>query len=69
VAVDESILRTRDTAAQTIVDLEGTLHRDLIVLGTHGRSGITRALIGSVAEGVARRSTVPVMPVPPAASA
>jgi nucleotide-binding universal stress UspA family protein len=34
---------------------------DTIVMGTHGRTGIDRALVGSVAEGVLRRSTVPVL--------
>lgn len=33
---------------------------DQIVMGSHGRSGITRALLGSVAEAVTRRSSVPV---------
>jgi nucleotide-binding universal stress UspA family protein len=37
---------------------------DLLVLGTHGRRGMERWLLGSVAEGVARRSTVPVLLVP-----
>lgn len=37
---------------------------DLVVLGTHGRRGMERWLLGSVAEGVARRSTVPVLLVP-----
>ncbi len=37
---------------------------DLLVLGTHGRRGVERWLLGSVAEGVARRSTVPVLLVP-----
>ena len=37
---------------------------DLVVLGTHGRRGIERWLLGSVAEGVARRSSVPVLLVP-----
>jgi nucleotide-binding universal stress UspA family protein len=36
-----------------------------IVMGTHGRSGLNRAVMGSVAEGVARRAPVPVMIVPP----
>jgi nucleotide-binding universal stress UspA family protein len=36
---------------------------DLIVMGTHGRRGISRALIGSVAEGVVRRSPIPVLTV------
>ena len=36
-----------------------------IVMGTRGRSGLNRAFNGSVAEGVARRSPVPVVMVPP----
>ncbi|GIX28657.1 MAG: universal stress protein [Burkholderiales bacterium] len=34
---------------------------DLIVMGTHGRHGFEHLLLGSVAEGVARRSPIPVM--------
>lgn len=34
---------------------------DLIVIGTHGRSGLSRLLLGSVAEGVARGTSVPVL--------
>jgi nucleotide-binding universal stress UspA family protein len=34
---------------------------DLMVLTTHGRSGIARLVFGSVAEGVVRRSSVPVL--------
>jgi nucleotide-binding universal stress UspA family protein len=34
---------------------------DLIVVGTHGRQGIHRLLIGSVAEGVVRTATTPVL--------
>lgn len=34
---------------------------DLIVMGTHGRSGISGALLGSVAQSVLRRTSVPVM--------
>jgi nucleotide-binding universal stress UspA family protein len=36
---------------------------DLIVLGTHGRKGLARLFIGSVAEGVLRRADVPVLVV------
>jgi nucleotide-binding universal stress UspA family protein len=36
---------------------------DLIVLGTHGRTGVSHALIGSVAERVVRHSPVPVLTV------
>lgn len=36
---------------------------DLVVMGTHGRSGAGRLMLGSVAEKVVRRSPVPVMTV------
>ncbi len=34
---------------------------DMIVMGTHGRTGLTRALVGSVADAVVRRATIPVL--------
>lgn len=36
---------------------------DVIVMGTHGRTGVKRALIGSVTEGVVRHAEIPVMTV------
>jgi nucleotide-binding universal stress UspA family protein len=39
---------------------------DVIVIGTHGRSGVTRLVFGSTAEGVARHAPCPVIVVPPA---
>jgi nucleotide-binding universal stress UspA family protein len=38
-------------------------HADLIVVGTHGRRGLTRALLGSVAERVVRMAQLPVLTV------
>jgi nucleotide-binding universal stress UspA family protein len=40
---------------------------DLIVIGTHGRTGVSRALLGSVAERVIRTAPCPVLAVPPGA--
>jgi len=37
---------------------------DLIVIGTHGRTGVARVMLGSVAEKVVRTSTHPVLVVP-----
>lgn len=36
-------------------------HAQLLVLGTHGRRGVRRMLMGSVAEGLVRHSTVPIL--------
>lgn len=44
-----------------ILDCADSVGADLIVMGSHGRGGIRRALLGSVAEGVLRRANVPVM--------
>jgi len=38
-------------------------HADAIVIGTHGRSGLTRLLMGSIAEGVLRSASMPVLTV------
>ena len=44
-----------------IVDFAEREHVDLIVMGSHGRTGLARLLMGSVAEGVARRAPCPVL--------
>jgi nucleotide-binding universal stress UspA family protein len=38
---------------------------DLIVLGTHGRTGVAHVIMGSVAERVVQRATCPVLVIPP----
>jgi universal stress protein A len=40
------------------------LEPELVVIGSHGRRGVARALLGSISESLARRSPVPVMIVP-----
>jgi nucleotide-binding universal stress UspA family protein len=46
---------------EEILSAASELHADLIVLGSHGRRGLNRALLGSVAEKVVRMATVPVL--------
>jgi len=41
-------------------------HIDLIVLGTHGRTGIRKMLLGSTAEAIFRRARIPVLTIGPA---
>jgi len=49
--------------SRTIVEYARDDDCDLVVMGTHGRGGIDRLLLGSVAERVVRASHVPVMTV------
>jgi nucleotide-binding universal stress UspA family protein len=58
-------LKERGDAAGTILELAATSNTDLIVMGTHGRSGLGRVLIGSVAETVFREAPCPVLTVGP----
>jgi universal stress protein A len=49
--------------ADSIIERAEALHALMIVLGTHGRSGFRRFLLGSTAERVVRTATVPVLTV------
>jgi nucleotide-binding universal stress UspA family protein len=49
--------------ADSILDSAKTLPSDLIVMGTHGRRGISHAISGSVAEAVLRKARCPVITV------
>ncbi|MFB6080758.1 MAG: universal stress protein [Haloferacaceae archaeon] len=46
--------------ARTIVDVAENEGVDHVVVGSHGREGVSRVLLGSVAETVVRRSPIPV---------
>ena len=62
----ESVVRG---IADVIVANAAKCRANLIVMGTHGRRGLTRVVMGSDAEGVVRNSPVPVLLVRMAASA
>jgi len=53
--------------ATEIVQLAESLPADIVVMGTHGRSGFERLLLGSVTERVLRKAPCPVLTVPPRA--
>ena len=54
-----------DAPMFAITRLASELDADLIVIGSHGRHGIARWLLGSVAEGVVRQAACPVLMIPP----
>jgi nucleotide-binding universal stress UspA family protein len=53
---------------EEINTVAGEMDVDIIVIGTHGRKGLTRMLLGSTAEKVVRTATRPVLTVHPPAS-
>ena len=62
VTIGEVVLRTGD-ARDEVLQVAAEVHADLIVIGTHGRRGIARALLGSVAEEIVRTASCPVLTV------
>ncbi|PLW88195.1 universal stress protein, partial [Mucilaginibacter sp.] len=52
------------STADGILNCSEEFKADLIVIGTHSRTGIDRLLMGSVAEKVIRNAKIPVMVVP-----
>jgi nucleotide-binding universal stress UspA family protein len=50
-------------AADEILRMAESGHYDLIVMGTHGRSGLRRLMLGSIAEKVLRHASIPVLTV------
>jgi nucleotide-binding universal stress UspA family protein len=63
-----TVLREGSTRP-TILQVAEELGADLIVMGTHGRTGLARVLLGSVAEYVVRHSRIPVLTIREAESA
>ena len=53
VAVEQHLIWS-PAAAQAIADLAERVDADLVVVGTHGRTGMKRLMMGSVAEKIAR---------------
>ncbi|MGM0605131.1 MAG: universal stress protein [Halobacteriota archaeon] len=80
--VEEATTRVEDASIDTVIgavdfgsSVSQTLHSyvsehdiDLVVMGTHGRRGLDRYLLGSVAERTVRNASVPVLIVPPSSS-
>jgi nucleotide-binding universal stress UspA family protein len=58
----EHRFREGDAVTEILATAEET-NADLIVMGTHGRTGLSRLLMGSVAEQVVRRASCPVLTV------
>ncbi len=64
----ETLVNEGSYPADEIMDYAEKNGVDLIIMSTHGRSGISRWFFGSVAEKVIRHSTIPVLISPPVGS-
>jgi nucleotide-binding universal stress UspA family protein len=60
----DALLRESPDVHREILAQAEALKSDLIVIGSHGRSGFERLLVGSITEKVLRKATCPVMVVP-----
>jgi nucleotide-binding universal stress UspA family protein len=60
---DAQVVVREASPPAAIVDVALELNCQMIVMGTHGRSGVKHLLLGSVAEYVVRNSTIPVLTV------
>ena len=48
-------------ATKGIVQMAAKINADMIIMGTHGRSGLEHMLVGSVAESVLRNTSIPLI--------
>ena len=64
-----AVVEQSDEPASEILRYAKLADIDLIVIGTHGRTGLARVVLGSVAEAVVRAAPCPVLTVHSAASA
>lgn len=60
-----SFLIRQGATAETILQTASEIKADVIVMSTHGRSGIQRWLLGSVADRIVTHSHIPVMLIRP----
>lgn len=60
--VELDVIR-HDSPGQALVEAAGAREADLIIVGSHGRTGLRRVLLGSVAERVVRLAQCPVLVV------
>lgn len=62
VAAEIKLLETQGERIASVIVTEAKNNRsDLIIIGTHGRSGFSRMLFGSIAEGVVRTAHIPIL--------
>lgn len=64
IAARAQVVQSDGDSARAIVEAIVSRNLDLLVMGSHGRRGVQRWILGSVAESVLRQSPIPVLIVP-----
>lgn len=62
--LDTTALLVQGSTAEIILNEASKLNIDMIVVGSHGRGAMYQLLVGSVSEGVLRKSACPILVVP-----
>ncbi len=62
--VEHEVILERGAAADSILEFAAAEKMDLIAMGTHGKRGLDRLVLGSVTERVLRKAPCPVLVVP-----
>ena len=62
--IDAEALLVQGPTTDTLLEVAQNVSADLIVIGSHGRSALFRAFVGSVSQQVLKESKVPVLVVP-----
>ncbi|MEM8955520.1 MAG: universal stress protein [Verrucomicrobiota bacterium] len=62
--IDTMAYMKEEQTVKGLIDFAEHREADLLVIGTHGHNVVERILLGSVAEGVVRKTSLPVLVVP-----
>lgn len=61
ISVEGRMVESLEGTASVIVDTAAELRADLLVMSSHGRRGLSRLLLGSVAEKVSQQTRIPIL--------
>lgn len=68
ISVETRVMESLDSTSKVILEAAMHMKADLLVVGSHGHHGLSRALFGSVAEQIVRNATIPVLVLHPSLS-
>lgn len=66
ITIEGRVIDKLESTANVILEIANELGADLLVIGSHGRSGLSKVVFGSVAEKVAEKAVIPVLLLHPA---